>query len=310
MNTTAIRRLRGKLALGQPSFGLWVTLEAPSITEMAVALGMDWVVIDAEHGHLDWKEIVEHLRATVRSATVALVRIAELNGGLIKRALDIGADGIVVPWVETAEQLAQAIRFARYPLEGVRGIGAERATAWGQLLVEHTAEANDHVLVVPMIETVRTDPHVAEMCRVEGVEVFFFGPADYASSAGYRGQWEGPGGAEAILRMKDTIRQAGKHCGVVATSNENARQRVQQGFSVVSLGADAGLLLRSLLSALAAVGRDRLPRTDFTVPPETEFQRGIVIWRQLNPVHLPINVLVFGLNSTRRFFFAIPSVII
>src|SRR5204862_718197 len=136
MKTAAIQALRRKLAADKPVFGLWITLESPSITERAVALGVDWVVIDAEHGHLDWKEIVEHLRATVRSETVALVRIAELNGGLIKRALDIGADGIIVPWVETAEQLAQAVAVANYPVEGVRGIGAERATAWGQALVE------------------------------------------------------------------------------------------------------------------------------------------------------------------------------
>src|SRR6186997_3516160 len=121
MNTPAIQRLRKKLAADQAVLGLWVTLESASISEMAAALGLDWIVIDAEHGHLDWKEIVEHLRATARSETVALVRIAELNGGLIKRALDIGADGIVVPWVETVEQLKQAVAYARYPQEGLRG---------------------------------------------------------------------------------------------------------------------------------------------------------------------------------------------
>ncbi len=108
MKTAALKAFRQKLAQDQTLLGLWVTLESPSITEMAVALGFDWVVIDAEHGHLDWKEIVEHLRATVRSETVALVRIAELNGGLIKRALDIGADGVVIPWIETPEQLQEA----------------------------------------------------------------------------------------------------------------------------------------------------------------------------------------------------------
>src|SRR5215212_7385827 len=108
MKTPAIRKLREKLATKQPAYGLWVTLESASISEMAAALGLDWVVIDAEHGHLDWKEIVEHLRATVRSETVALVRVAECNVGLIKRALDIGADGVVVPWVESADQLRQA----------------------------------------------------------------------------------------------------------------------------------------------------------------------------------------------------------
>src|SRR6187455_2720964 len=118
MKTAAVQALRRKLAADAPAFGLWVTLESPSITEMAVALGADWIVIDAEHGHLDWKEIVEHLRATVRSDTVALVRIAELNSALIKRALDLGADGVVVPWIETPDQLRRAVDYARFPPEG------------------------------------------------------------------------------------------------------------------------------------------------------------------------------------------------
>jgi 2-dehydro-3-deoxyglucarate aldolase/4-hydroxy-2-oxoheptanedioate aldolase len=241
-----------------------VTLESPSITEMAVALGVDWVVIDAEHGHLDWKEILEHFRATVRSDTVAMVRLAELNAGLIKRALDLGADGVVIPWVETVEQLQLAVRLARYPLEGLRGIGGERATAWGQALIEHTAEANEHVLVVPIIETVRTAAQVPAMCQVEGVELFLFGPADYSSTAGHRGQWEGPGVGEQILQLKDTIRHAGKNCGLLSTSNENLAERIRQGFRLVGLGSDTGLLLRSLHSALAMVGRDRPLRASLT----------------------------------------------
>lgn len=256
MKTSAIRSLRRKLAANLPVFGMWVTLESPTVTEMAVALGLDWVVIDAEHGHLDWKEIVEHLRATVRSDTVALVRIAELNGSLIKRVLDIGADGIVIPWIETAEQLKQAVAYARYPTEGLRGIGAERATCWGQCFVEHATEANENVLVVPIIETIATARQVPMMCQVEGVELLWFGPADYSSTAGYRGQWEGPGVADQILKMKDTIRAAGKHCGVLATSIDNMHERQAQGFRAIGLGMDSGLLLRSLKASLAAVGRD------------------------------------------------------
>src|SRR5438067_13469645 len=171
MKPAACRSLRQNLAAGKPVFGLWVTLDSPAVTEMAVALGLDWVVIDAEHGHLDWKEIAEHVRATVRSESVALVRLAELNAGAIKRALDIGADGVVIPWVESAEQLQQAVRFARYATDGVRGIGAERATAWGQALTEHANEANEHVFVVPIIETVRGGENVGAMVAVEGVEL-------------------------------------------------------------------------------------------------------------------------------------------
>src|SRR2546428_8555511 len=101
MKIAAIKALREKLAADLPVHGLWITLESASVSEMAVALGLDWIVIDAEHGHLDWKEILEHVRATVRSDTVALVRVTELNGGLLQRALDNCADRVVVPLIET-----------------------------------------------------------------------------------------------------------------------------------------------------------------------------------------------------------------
>src|ERR1019366_8692001 len=144
----------------------------------------DWIVIDAEHGHLDWGDIVGHLRAVVRSDTVALVRIAELNGGLIKRALDLGADGVVVPWIETADRPREGVSWPQFPPLGRRGIGAERATAWGQCLAEHVAEANAHVLVVPIMETVTAGRNIAALLTVPGSDLFFFGPADYSSTAG------------------------------------------------------------------------------------------------------------------------------
>jgi 2-keto-3-deoxy-L-rhamnonate aldolase RhmA/quercetin dioxygenase-like cupin family protein len=277
MKTAALKNLRSKLIADLPVYGLWVTLESPSITEMAVALGVDWVVIDAEHGHLDWKEIIEHVRAAVRSNTVILVRVAEQNIGLIKRALDIGADGVVVPWVESADQLRQAVSFAQFPPEGVRGIGAERATCWGQCFVQHTQEANDHVLVVPIIESVKGGRSIQAMLQVDGVDIFFFGPADYSSSAGYRGQWEGPGVADELLVIQGAIRAAGKHCGIIATSNENLQERFRQGFRVLGLGIDAGLLLRSLHGALATAGRDRPIVPTFS--PESDFLPGSVIDR-------------------------------
>ncbi len=259
MKTSALKRFRSKLASNQPVYGLWVTLESASITEIAVALGMDWVVIDAEHGHLDWKEINEHVRATVRSDTVVLIRLQERSTALTKRALDIGADGVVIPWVSTVEELEEAIQDAHYPTEGRRGIGGERATAWGQCLAEHTAEANDHVMVVPIIENVEAIPNVKAMCEVNGTDVLFFGPADFSSTAGHRGHWEGPGVAEQILKLKDVIRAAGKHCGLMTTSVENLVERRDQGFQMLGIGADNGLLLRAIRQALLAVGRDRQP---------------------------------------------------
>jgi 2-dehydro-3-deoxyglucarate aldolase/4-hydroxy-2-oxoheptanedioate aldolase len=259
MKTQALRQFRSRLKQQIPVCGLWVTLEAPSITEMAVALGLDWLVIDAEHGHLDWREIAEHIRAAVRSSTVVLVRLQERDTALTKRALDLGADGIVIPWMESAAQLREAVRDCRYPPEGRRGIGGERATVWGQCLAEHTAEANSEVLVVPLIESVAAIPNVPEMCGVDGVDVFFFGPADFSASAGFRGLWEGPGVADQILQLKDTIRRSGRHCGVLATGPENLLERCRQGFLMPGFGSDAGLLIRTLRQTLSLMNRDLQP---------------------------------------------------
>jgi len=273
MKVSALQRFRRKLAQDEPVYGLWLTLESPSICEMAVALGLDWIVIDAEHGHLDWKDIVEHLRTTVRSDTVALVRLAEVNAGLIKRALDIGADGVVLPWIETRGQLEEAVAMAHYPPSGRRGIGAERATCWGQCFSEHVEDANENVLVVPIIETVEAGRNARQLAQVDGVDVFFFGPADYSSTAGYPGQWEGPGVAEQIEKAKSDLRSAGKYCGVVAANDDDLGRRKQQGFQMLGLGLDAGLLLRSLKTSLEKVGRNRPIRPGFTldsdpIPPQ------------------------------------------
>jgi len=221
---------------------------------MAVALGLEWVVIDAEHGHLDWKEIVEHLRAAVRSNTVVLVRIAESNISLVKRALDIGADGIVVPSMETPEQVGQAVAYAHYPPTGVRGMGGDRATAWGQCSADHVREAEENVLVVPIIESVHAGRNVEALCKVGGVDAFFLGPADYSASAGYAGQWEGPGVAEQLLAVKDTIRRHGKHCGLLATSLDNLTQRHRHF-------RNAGRFERHPQSVHGMVGGELLPQS-------------------------------------------------
>ena len=261
MKIKALKKLRNKLKSNEPIYGLWVTLESPSITEMAVSLGMDWVLIDAEHGHLDWKDISTHISAAMRSDTVVIVRIAERSTALSKRALDIGADGIMIPWMESVEEVEKAVSDCNYPPEGRRGIGGERATAWGQCLKEHTAEANENVLVIPMIESIDAVPNVANMCKVYGVEIFFFGPADFSSTAGFRGQWEGPGIAEKILELKNTIKDAGKYCGVVSTSNQNLTDRLDQGFQMLAIGTDGGLMLRSIHESLKKVNRDRSAAT-------------------------------------------------
>jgi 2-keto-3-deoxy-L-rhamnonate aldolase RhmA len=245
--------LKAKLARGETTSGLWVTLESPTITEIAVTLGLDWVVIDTEHGHLDYKEVVEHIRATRNSTTTPLVRVPETTPGIIKRVLDLGAHGIIVPQVNSAEDVALAVRCAKYPPAGIRGVGGERATRWGLGLRSQTAVANRETMVIPLIETVEGGRNLEPILDVPGIDAVFFGPVDYSASAGFLGQWEGPGVAETILGFKETVRARGLACGILTTGIEDSLKRKEQGFRMIALGADTGLLIRSLRASLDAL---------------------------------------------------------
>ncbi|HVF10201.1 MAG TPA: aldolase/citrate lyase family protein [Abditibacteriaceae bacterium] len=255
--------LRQKFTYGWPTYGLWVTLESPSITEIAGHLGVDWVVIDAEHGHLDLKNVLEHVRVANLMNLVCFVRVQEIQQGLIKRALDIGADGILVPQVRSAEEVATAVRFAKYPPEGIRGIGAERSTRWGMGMVNCTRSANDSVMVIPLMETVEAGDAIEDILDVPGVDALFFGPADYSASAGFLGEWEGPGVAERLLEIQARIRARRIPTGIVATGHENLQLRKQQNFQMIALGIDAGLLIRAARGAMEAAG---------IAPPEQAWQ--------------------------------------
>lgn len=264
MKTEALKILRHKLSNKEEVFGLWVTMESASITEMAVALGMDWVIVDAEHGHLDLADILEHIRATVRSNTVVLVRIAQLEEGLIKRLLDIGADGIVIPRIQTSEELQRAVSYSKYPPEGTRGIGAERATGWGDCLVQHLQEANENVLIVPIIESMYGGDNIGAMLDIHGTEIFFFGPADYSASAGHAGEWDNPIVNDHINHVKELVIRSGKYCGILTKGGADLERRKKEGYQMLALGFDTGLLLKSLKHALAETGRHRTINTSLS----------------------------------------------
>src|SRR5205814_4563278 len=115
----------------ETAYGLWVTVESPSITEVAVALGLDWVCIDMEHGHQDFNEVIGHLRAVRGLDTAALVRVPGIEMSAIKRALDMGAHGVIVPYVQSLEDVETAFRYGKYPPRGVRGVAGDRCVKWG-----------------------------------------------------------------------------------------------------------------------------------------------------------------------------------
>lgn len=246
-------RLRDCLTHDRAAYGLWVTLESPSITEIAADLGMDWVCIDTEHGHLDYKEILEHLRAAHGSEMTVLVRVPGIEQHLIKRTLDLGAQGILLPMVWSRDDVARGLEFARYPPRGRRGVGGERAVRWGLCLQGYLGGANDGVMVIPLIETADAVTSIEAILALPGLEAIFFGPADLSASLGHLGAWEGPGVAELILRIKDAAARQGIVSGIIGRNRDDLRRRREQGFRMIGLGSDAGLLIEAVRAALSAV---------------------------------------------------------
>lgn len=249
--------LKRKLTAGETALGFWVSLEAPAITEIAATLGLDWVLIDAEHGSLELKEIVEHFRAARNSQTAVLVRITEIQPGIIKRALDLGADGIMVPQVNTAEEAALAVRLAKYPPQGLRGLGGERATRWGLTKAAYLAAANRETLVIPMMETPESAANIEKIAAVPGIDAVYFGPGDFSSFSGYLGEWEGPGVAEQLLTVKEKLLARHIPCGIAGTDPADCQRRVEQGFRMISIGSDTGAIINAMKTGLRAMGREK-----------------------------------------------------
>jgi len=247
------QRLKLKLRNGETTFGLWVALESPAISEIAAQIGLDWICIDSETGGFDLQDVGNHLRAISRSSTAGLVTIHGIDQALIRRVLSLGADGILVPRVRTAEEVERAVSFAKYPPRGLRGMGVETATSWGMNLAS-AKYANASTLVIPTIETMEAARNIEAIMQVPDVDGLFFGPSDFSASAGFVGEWEGPGIAEEVLRIKDLALARGFACGIVATDASNGQVRINQGFKIIGLGVDCTLLAKTMAEMMRAFG--------------------------------------------------------
>jgi 2-keto-3-deoxy-L-rhamnonate aldolase RhmA len=245
--------LRIQLKAGRTTYGMWVTLESPNVLEAATALGIDWVVIEMEHGHLDWSDVVNHLRVVSGTQTAAIVRVPELRREPIQRALDLGADGILVPMVSRAESLEQAFSLGRYPPRGVRGVAGERCVKWGLETADYLRTANDETLIIPLLETREAVEQVESILSVDGLEAIYFGPADMSASYGFLGQWEGGPVADSIRTMRELATARGIASGILARSRDEAVQRRAEGFQMIAIGADVNLMMSAIRDTLNAV---------------------------------------------------------
>ncbi|WP_183408281.1 HpcH/HpaI aldolase family protein [Nocardioides pocheonensis] len=255
--------LRAKLAANETAYGLWVTSEASAVTEIAGALGLDWICVDMEHGYLDYRAIQGHVTAARGTDLTVLVRPPSQELEPIKRALDVGAHGVIVPLVNTGDEVRAVSQHVYYPPLGRRGIGGERSVTWGLDLTRYVRGANQDLLFVPMIETQTAYDNLDDILSVSEIDAVFLGPADMSASRGAVGEWEGPGVAEINLDILARARERGISAGIVARSTYEAIARRDQGFGMVSLGSDLGLMIRQIGSMTSALGRDNLVHSWF-----------------------------------------------
>lgn len=253
------RSFKKKLAAGEVTYGLWITLESPSLTEIAARLGFDWIVIDAEHGHLDLRVVMEHIRVANLSGLTAFVRVSDIHKGLIKRIMDIGADGILVPQARSADEISEAVKYAKYPPDGIRGIGAERSTRWALNIESCVQSANDQTLVIPLLETAEAGDDLDRILELPGIDALFLGPHDFAATSGHPGTAGHPDVSRRLSELRHQAKAAGKPLGIVAFALEDIARRRDEGFTMIGLGFDTGFFIRAAQAALEHAGKPVSP---------------------------------------------------
>lgn len=237
---------RDALRVGQTQIGLWVGLADANAAELLASCGFDWLLLDGEHAPNDVRVVLDQLRAVAPYPVHAVVRPVEGNVALLKQYLDVGAQTLLVPMIDTPEQAKLMARAMRYAPDGIRGMGSAlaRASRWNQV-DDYLNRANDEMCLLVQAESTVALENLAEIAAVDGVDGVFFGPADLSASMGYRGQANHPDVQRAIRDGIQTVRAAGKAAGVLMANREVAKQYLEDGAQFVAVGVDTTLLVQA-----------------------------------------------------------------
>ena len=226
--------------------GLWSGLPSTIAIEIAAKSGFDWMVLDAEHAPFELSEILQCLQTIAATDTVPIVRLPEGRTADIKRYLDLGAQTLLIPMVDTAQQARDLVQAMHYPPRGIRGVGAAlaRASNWNRD-TQYLQRASDTVCLVVQVETVVALENLSEIVAVEGVDAVFIGPVDLSASMGYIGQPDHPQVVAQVQSAIATIRAANKFVGVLSSQPELAKLYAELGADFIGVGIDTILLARS-----------------------------------------------------------------
>lgn len=246
--------IREKVLSGSFMAGTWCNLGSSITAEMAASAGFDWILLDQEHGPGDNETLLRQLQAVGQRPCAPIVRIAWNEIARFKRALDLGAMGIMVPYVQTAEEAQQAVSFLRYPPEGRRGVaGTPRAAGYGAGFDAYYAEANRNLLSVHQIETARSIENMHDIARVDGADVLFVGPLDLSISVGMPKRFEDPEFRNLLSQVAACAKDAGKAAGILLPSVRLLSMAHDLGFTFVAVGSDGGLVVEGMRNNMAAM---------------------------------------------------------
>jgi 4-hydroxy-2-oxoheptanedioate aldolase len=257
---------KAALANQRRQIGLWLSMADPYMAEVSATAGFDWLLIDGEHGPNDLRSTLAALQAIAPYPSHAVVRSVSDDVHLIKQLLDIGAESLLVPMVNTAEQAERLVRATRYPPAGVRGVGSAvaRASRWNAR-PNYVDVADREICLLVQVETVTALENLSAICKVDGIDGVFIGPADLAASMGHRGQAQHPAVQAAIDHAIQTIVQSGKAAGTLTTHSALARRYLDMGCTFVATGVDVLLFAesaRTLASEFSAQVQNEAARAE------------------------------------------------
>ena len=269
MQTTPVNHFKQALYRMQPQIGFWMCLADPSAAELCAAAGYDWLLIDGEHSPNDVRTVLASLQAVAAYPSHAVARVPMGHGHvgqqLIKQYLDIGAQTILVPMVDTPEQAAALVQSMRYPPQGVRGVGGARASRWGHN-PRYAHEANEQVCLLVQIETQLGLDNLEAIAGIDGVDGVFIGPSDLSASLGHLLNPGHPDVQAAIADAIARIRKAGKAPGILTPDEALAKRYLELGAVFVSVGIDTNLLVRHTTALLS-----RFKDTVSALPPSKTY---------------------------------------
>ena len=242
MQTNAFKRA---IAQGKLQIGLWSSLCSNIAAEVISDSGFDWILLDTEHSPNEIPDLVGQLQAIRGGTATPIIRPAWNDAVLAKRALDIGAQTLLFPYVQNVEEAKRAVASTRYPPHGVRGVSVSaRASRYGRT-PGYLGKANDEICVLVQVETREAMKDLEAIAKVDGIDGVFIGPSDLAASLGHLGNSAHADVQAAMKNAVERLTAVGKPAGILTGNEDEARRYIDWGYLFVAVGADVGLLARN-----------------------------------------------------------------